>query len=82
MSLMQASRKIAVMHGYTHDVESTELTSEELAEFAHFVKWICNLQDQRQLARTLAQVTGPKGEQYQDYAQRQARRMWRTEVRL
>lgn len=70
------------MAPFTNDVESVELTSEEHASFARLVGYLCHQTEQHQISLALSQMARPQGNGVQDYLQRQARRMWRTEVRL
>jgi hypothetical protein len=70
------------MKPYTYDVESVELTSEECSEFATLVQFACHQPGQRQLSSWLSHIVRPVPSSVQDYAQRQARIMWRTELRV
>lgn len=70
------------MRPFTYDVESVELTSEEAAGYAHLVGLLCHKDAQHTLTEVLARVNRPQTLSVQEYIQRQARRMWRTEVRL
>lgn len=70
------------MSRYTYDVESVELTDEECDEFATFVQFACHTDGAHVLAMWLSGVTRPQPSSVQDYAQRQARFIWRTQLRV
>lgn len=70
------------MRRYIHDVESVDLTNEEHAAFAHLVRYLCHLEEQRRVSSFLAENRQPQVHSVQDFAQRQARKMWRTEIRI
>lgn len=70
------------MRRFTHDVESVELTSEECNSFATLVQFACHTDDAHGLANWLSGITRPQPFSVQEYAHRQARRMWRTELRV
>lgn len=69
------------MRPFTVDAESTELTDGEVSEFAHLVQFLCHLPEQAKLTMWLSYISTPQPSSIQDFAQRQARAMWRTEVR-
>jgi hypothetical protein len=70
------------MRAFTHDVESVELTDEECDAYATLVQFACHAEGQHKLALWLADTTRPQPSSVQDYAQRQARFIWRTELRV
>lgn len=73
---------IAGMDGFANDAESAELTNEECAAFAHLVRYACHPDGQNHLSAWLARIQCPQPGPVCDFAQRQARRMWRTELRV
>ena len=76
---------MSLMREFTYDVESVELTSEECNEFASLVRSACHANGadspQHKLSLWLSNNPRPQPSSVQDYAQRLARFMWRTEVR-
>lgn len=75
-----------LMRAFTHDVESVELTTDECTAFALLVKLSCRSSrygdEQHNLSMWLASVDRKQPFSVQEYAQRQARHMWRTELRV
>lgn len=70
------------MRRFTFDVESIELQEGEMAEYATLVSYLCHNEEQHRISNFLAGISAQQGKSAQDYAQRQALRMWRTGVRL
>jgi hypothetical protein len=73
---------MSLMRAFCHDVESTVLSETEMAEFGTLVQFACHTDDAHALAAWLSGVTRPQPHSVQECAQRQARRMWRTELRV
>lgn len=73
---------MAGMRAFTFDAESTELTKDEMAQFAVLVRSVCHADTQHRLAIWLSGIIHPQPYSVQEFAQRQARRMWRTELRV
>jgi hypothetical protein len=70
------------MRAFTYDVESVELDKAEYVSFALIVRSLCYLVEQHKVSVDLSWNREPQGGVAQETAQRQARRMWRTEARL
>ena len=70
------------MNEFTYDAESVDLTDEELAVYGEIVRYTCHLEAQHRLAWWLAGTNRPQPSSVQNFAQRQARFMWRTELRV
>lgn len=70
------------MPRFTHDLESVSLTGAECAEYAEIVQFTCHRDDQYKVSAWLAAIGAPQPSGVCDFAQRQARKMWRTEIRL
>lgn len=70
------------MDGYTYDVESVELSADEIAAFGHLVRYTCMPDSQNQISCFLALITRPQGTSVQEFVSRQAAKMWRTELRV
>lgn len=70
------------MRAFTHDFESVALTDDECVAFSQLVTETCHTSIQASISAQLTMVTRPYPETTIDAVQGQARRMWRTEVRL
>lgn len=70
------------MDGYTYDVESVELSEHEMTAFGHLVRYSCMPDSQNQLSCFLSLITRPVPLSVQEFAGRQAAKMWRTELRV
>jgi hypothetical protein len=70
------------MRPFVFDVESVELTEDEVAAYADLVQSACHLPEQHKLGGWLSGITAPQPASVQNFAQRQARFMWRTELRV
>jgi hypothetical protein len=70
------------MREFTHDEESTDLTEAECTAFAGLVTFSCHYSQQHKLSRWLACCRHEQPVSVCDFAQREARKLWRTEARL
>ena len=70
------------MPRFTHDMESTELTAAECTAYAELVQYACHRGDQYRVSAWLSCIGIPQPPGVCDFAQRQARKMWRTAVSL
>lgn len=82
MYWLRAWGKVFSMRPFSFDAESVELTEDEITEFADLVRSACHVDEQHKLARWLSNIERPQPASVQNYAQRQARFMWRTELRV
>ena len=70
------------MHGYTHDLESVDLTPDEHAAFGHLVRSACDADSQNRISCFLASVTRPQNWSVMDFLGRQAEKMLSAEAKL
>ena len=70
------------MRPYTYDVESTDLTDEEVSAYAHLVKFACHPDYQHDLSTWLSKVARELPASVIEYTARQVETMWRVESRL
>jgi tRNA U38,U39,U40 pseudouridine synthase TruA len=70
------------MRPFTYDVESTDLTDEEVSAFAHLVQFTCHRDFQHDLSTWLSKVARKLPSSVCDYTARQVQEMWRVESRL
>jgi hypothetical protein len=70
------------MEGYTFDVESIDLTGDEMRDFATIVRYTCLPASQNQLSCFLAMIERPQGTSVQEFVSRQVEKMWRTDIRV
>jgi predicted SpoU family rRNA methylase len=70
------------MEGYTYDAESIDLSADELAAYGEIVRAACVPEAQNRFSCFLALVARPQGASVIEFATREAKRMWRTELRV
>jgi hypothetical protein len=70
------------VRAFTFDVESVDLTNDEMLAFSRLVTESCRTDMQVAISQTLASVTRPYAETTINAVHGQARRMWRTAVKL
>jgi hypothetical protein len=70
------------MRAFTHDLESVDLTPDEMNAFGTLVKAACYPDLQHTISAWLALTSGKKSTGVCDQASRQVERMWRTESRM
>lgn len=70
------------MRAFRYDVERVKMTPEEEHVFAAVVIELCHQDRRLALSQWLSQNEREQPLHVQDFAQRQARAMWRTEARL
>jgi hypothetical protein len=70
------------MRRFTHDVETVELTHDELSRYSSIVQSACHISEQHKVSCLLSAIPGPQPVWAQDYAESQVELMWRSEARL
>lgn len=68
------------MRRFTHDVETVELTADEMCAFAGIVTATCHLHVQHGISQFLENVTERMADLACDRVQKSARLLWRTAV--
>lgn len=70
------------MRAFTFDVESVDLTTDEMNAFGVLARSACYPDLQRWAAHCLAMISSPQPAGVCDHVVRQVARMWREESRM